>query len=206
MRDTDLARLRREHEGLERQAARLLDLYQQGELDADMWRDRMTTLRVRLEINGKEQASLSDLAARKEAARTKASTWKRRAKDFKTAASSADEGWRRLFMETLRLRVYTDGKTATIDGLPRPATITIKRPRKRYPGGEPPFAKLSYLIAEEIRRKHAAGGVTMTALAREHECSVSTVSSIVHGRLWAAPYDTFEGYEEEPKHEGDTAA
>jgi hypothetical protein len=47
-----------------------------------------------------------------------------------------------------------------------------------------PHAKLTPEVVREIRQRHDAGGVTMTALATEHGVSVHTLSDAIHGRTW----------------------
>lgn len=54
-----------------------------------------------------------------------------------------------------------------------------------------PNSKLSYALAEEMRRKKKEEGKTCTALAREYGISVSSASSILLGQTWTKP--TVEG-------------
>ena len=48
----------------------------------------------------------------------------------------------------------------------------------------PPWAKFDHEKAEEIRARHAAGGVSMRALAREYGVHHATISAIVRGKSW----------------------
>jgi hypothetical protein len=45
-------------------------------------------------------------------------------------------------------------------------------------------AKLTWEAVRDIRRRHAAGGVTMTALANEYGVSQIAVSNVVRGIVW----------------------
>lgn len=54
-----------------------------------------------------------------------------------------------------------------------------------------PNSKLSYALAEEMRRKKKEEGKTCTALAREYGIGVSSASSILLGQTWTKP--TVEG-------------
>ena len=66
---------------------------------------------------------------------------------------------------------------------PRPAPLPSRRPpspRGEQAGG----ARLSWAQVRAIRARHAAGGISLGQLAREHGMNVSTVSRIVHRQLW----------------------
>lgn len=44
---------------------------------------------------------------------------------------------------------------------------------------------LTFELAEEIRRRYAAGGISKTALAKEHNCSEKTIRNIISERTYA---------------------
>lgn len=52
-------------------------------------------------------------------------------------------------------------------------------------GERNPHAKLTASQVVEIRRRYAAGGVSMAALAREYGVAAPSIHDIVHGYTWA---------------------
>ena len=63
----------------------------------------------------------------------------------------------------------------------------LEKGRMKMPnvqGEKNPKAKLTIAIVGEIRRRYKVGGITQTALAREHGVSIVLVGKIVNGRLW----------------------
>lgn len=61
----------------------------------------------------------------------------------------------------------------------------VKKGRQARPRGEDnPRAKLTMDQVREIRRRHAAGGVLQTTLAREHRVVPQLICMIVNRQIW----------------------
>lgn len=62
--------------------------------------------------------------------------------------------------------------------------LPVEPTRSARTGERNPNARLTATTVRDIRERHAKGGITMTALAREHGVSLSLVSLVVKGKIW----------------------
>jgi hypothetical protein len=74
-----------------------------------------------------------------------------------------------------------------VKGTPAINSADMVAKGRQVKGERSPFAKLTRVQAEEIRRRYAEGHISQQAIADEYNVSQGLVSHIINGRNWVRP-------------------